>query len=176
MHANFKMKTIKKFPGRIIQIPTRIQDALQRFTTHVPLPAQTVSEPVSSPTIGLQVLCLNTQVCLQSKIRALHAIIKQTGFPAALMLHKNGKIPNDFVFHPLYASFYKAPNRNWAGACILLRRTQHIVVLEVHFEPNHRETEQVHAFCCEGHSTLWFWRFTLNQTTQQWLYLRLTSG
>ena len=35
-------------------------------------------------------------------------------------------------------SFYKSPNRNSAGACILLRRTQQIVVLEVHFEPNSR--------------------------------------
>ena len=30
------------------------------------------------------------------------------------------------------------------------------------------ETQQVHVFCYEGHSTLWFWRFTLNQTTEQW--------
>ena len=138
LYANFKMKTIKKFLGRTIQIPTHIRDALQRFTTHVPLPAQTVSEPASSPTTGLQVLCLNTQVSVQSKIRALHAILKQTGFLAALMLHEVGKIPDDFVFHPLYASFCKSPNRNSAGACILMRRTQQIVVLEVHFEPNYR--------------------------------------
>ena len=49
-----------------------------------------------------------------------------------------GKIPDDFVFHPLYASFYKSPNKNSAGACILLRRTRQIVALEGHFEPNHR--------------------------------------
>ena len=54
------------------------------------------------------------------------------------MLQEVGKIPDDFVFHPLYASFYNSPNRNSTGACILLRRTQQIVVLEVHFEPNHR--------------------------------------
>ena len=139
LYANFKLKTIKKLLGRTIQIPTRIRDALHRFTTHVPLPAaQTVSEPASSPTTGLPVLCLNTQVSVQSKTRALHAIIKQTGFPAALMLQEVGKIPDDFVFHRLYASFYKSPNRNSACACILLRRTQQIVVLEVHFELNYR--------------------------------------
>ena len=39
LYAIFKMKTIKNFVGRTIQIPTRIRDALHRFTTHVPLPA-----------------------------------------------------------------------------------------------------------------------------------------
>ena len=136
LFTNFKMKTIKNFLGRTIQIPARIRHALHRFTTHVPLPAQTVSEPSSSPTTRLQVLCLNTQVTVQSKIRALHAIIKKTGFPAALMLQEVGKIPDDFVFHPLYANC--TPNRNSTGACILLRRIQQIVVLVVHFEPNYR--------------------------------------
>ena len=42
LFTNFKMKTIKNFLGRRIEIPTRIRHALHRFTTHVPLPAQTV--------------------------------------------------------------------------------------------------------------------------------------
>ena len=106
----------------MIQIPTRIQDALHRFTTHVPTPAL-------------------TQVSVQSKIRALHAIIKQTGFPAALMLHR--KLArfqmSSFFIHRMPVS------------------TSH-----------QTETQQVHVFCCEGHNRLWSWRFTLNQTTEQW--------
>ena len=87
---------------------------------------------------GLHVLSLNVQVSTQGKICALHAIVKQTGFPVALMLREVGKIPGDLVFHPLYANFHKSPNKNSARACILLQRTQHIVILVVHFEPNHR--------------------------------------
>ena len=143
LYANFKMKTMKKFLGRIIQIPTRIPNALHRFPAHVPLPTKTMSERATSPTSALQVLYLNTQVSVQSKIRALHVVIKQTGYPAALMLQEIGKMPEDFIFHPLYANFYKSPNRNSAGACILVRRTQQIVVLEVHLEPNYR----AHGMC-----------------------------
>ena len=103
-------------------------------TAHVPLPTQTLSEPADLPTLGLQVLCLNTQVSLQSKVRALHAVIKQSGYPAALMPQEISEI----IFPPLYASYYKSPNRNSIGASILVRRTQQIVILEVHFEPNYR--------------------------------------
>ena len=49
LYANFKMKTTKKFLGRTIQIPTHIRDALHIFTTHVPTPVLSVSEPASSP-------------------------------------------------------------------------------------------------------------------------------
>ena len=67
LYANFKMKTIRNFLGRTIHIPTRIRDALHKFTAHVPLTTWTMSEPASSPTSGLQVRFLNTQVSVQSK-------------------------------------------------------------------------------------------------------------
>ena len=67
-------------------MPTRIRDAPHKFTTHVPSPVPSVSERASSIITGLHVLCLNVQVSVQSKIRALHAIVKQTGFRVALML------------------------------------------------------------------------------------------
>ena len=45
LYANFKMKTIKTFLGKTIQIPARIRDVLHRFTAHIPLSTQTTSEP-----------------------------------------------------------------------------------------------------------------------------------
>ena len=41
----------------------------------------------------------------------------------------------------------------------------------IHYMPasisHQTETQQVHVFCYKGHNRLWFWRFTLNQTTEQ---------
>ena len=112
LYANFKMKTIKKFLGKAVQVPTRIRDVLHRFTDQISLPLQATSKPADLVVSGLQVLCLNTQVSVQSKVRALHAVIKQTWFSAVLMLQEIGKLPHAFIFHPLYASFYQSPDRN----------------------------------------------------------------
>ena len=119
-YANSKMKTIKKFLGKAVQVPTRIRDVLHRFTDQISFPVQTKSKPADLTVSGLQVLCLNAHVSVQSKVRALHAAIKQTGFPAVLMLQEIGKLPDAFIFHPLYASFYQPPGRNSAGICILV--------------------------------------------------------
>ena len=137
VYANFKVKTIKNFLGKNVQIPPRVKEALHEFTL-TPISQTGASTSVFSERMGLTVLCLNVQISVQPKVRALQVLIKQAEYPAAILLHEVGKTTGSFIFHPFYAAYDVSPAKNSIGACILVRRTQHIIVTESHFEPNHR--------------------------------------
>ena len=53
-------------------------------------------------------------------------------FPDIILLQKIGKLPRDFIFHPLHMAFYTCTDRNSLGVAILLRR-----VLGIQFQEQH---------------------------------------
>ena len=59
-------------------------------------------------------------------------------FPDIVMLQEIGKLPSDFMFHPLYMAFHTHTDRNSLGVAILLRRVLGIQMQEQHFSPDHR--------------------------------------
>ena len=132
-YANFKMKMVKNFASRAISVPVRIRAVIHRFTTFFCTPDQSVSSEIADIQIGMLVLCVNVLISIVRKLRALQAPIKKLNYPVAVMLQEVGKVSNDFVFHPLYASYYDSPQKNPIGTCIVLRRLQQVSILEVFF-------------------------------------------
>ena len=72
----------------------------------------------------------------QRKNAALHALIKELDFPLFLFLQE--QLPDQFVFHPLYVAYFSHTTKNSIGVAVLIRRIQHLTVMENHYSPDHR--------------------------------------
>ena len=49
----------------------------------------------------VQCVTLNTQISIKEKMRQLHAWIKETNFADIILVQEIGKLPPDFMFHPI---------------------------------------------------------------------------
>ena len=58
---------------------------------------------------------LNKQISTKEKMRQLHTRVKEMNFLGIMLLQGFGKLPPDFMFHPLYMAFYTCTARGGRG-------------------------------------------------------------
>ena len=92
-------KYLRQVPTQPPFFAVKLQQAITQISglRHAVIPAaeQTTEQQFS-------VLTLNVQISVRSKTRALAQAIAQTDYPDVVFLHERGKVPQNFVFHPLY--------------------------------------------------------------------------
>ena len=138
MVAIFKPRIIRrilKIPGKL---PQRLRQSLLHTMDIVSVPHCTAQEKNPHETSPVRCISFNVQISIRDKTKQLHVWIKEMEFPDIVMLQEIGKLPSDFMFHPLYMAFHTHTDRNSLGVAILLRRVLGIQMQEQHFSPDHR--------------------------------------
>ena len=75
---------------------------------------------------------------MRSKTRALALTIAQTDYLEVVFFQEPGKLPLDFVFHPMYLAISSRVEDNSSGLAILLHRVVGLQRLEKHRSPDNR--------------------------------------
>ena len=138
MVAIFKPRIIRrilKIPGKL---PQRLRQSLLHTMDIVSVPHCIAQEKNPHETSPVRCISFNVQISIRDKTKQLHVWIKEMEFPDIVMLQEIGKLPSDFMFHPLYMAFHTHTDRNSLGVAILLRRVLGIQMQEQHFSPDHR--------------------------------------
>ena len=77
----FKVKTVKKFIRFSGRLPPRLMNQVHNFLTAISHPPMSVPSSSTIHKDAVCAVCLNAQICVKEKVRALHALIKELEFP-----------------------------------------------------------------------------------------------
>ena len=88
-----------------------------------------------APLPRFQVLSLNGQVSILSKLRSLHHLLHNQNYTTLALLQEVGMISNGQKFHPLYTGCYTVVHRNSIGAILFLSDPA-LILVERHSDPS----------------------------------------
>ena len=93
--------------------------------------------PAAMPA-GFDLLTLNVEHTMKTKVVALWQLLQWTGYPAVVLLQETGVLPPRFVFHCLYWHTFTKVASSSAGVAILVRRDSHLHVGDFMHHPEGR--------------------------------------
>ena len=136
----FKHHTFKKMFCNTLRVPEHIRKMFDQVMISDVQTHQSSRKHITilAEQACFSVLSLNVQVNVKSRHRPLQCLLRQHSYPLVIFLQEIGKIPDKYVFHPLYAACYTPLTANSSGVAILIRRVSQFCVLEEHCSLDNR--------------------------------------